>query len=122
MANSEIISPVYKAETAQENGIKLDTIAILLGNIAASQRAIANAQPEVSMDVDLNTVRPADRRQRRSPENLPARHPAGQHLHRQGRQNLQLPLGRRPAGRHRRGRNRQHRPGPYHADALRNSV
>lgn len=57
MANSEIISPVYKDETAQENGKKLDTIAILLGNIAASQRAIANAQPEVSMDVDLNTVR-----------------------------------------------------------------
>ena len=57
MANSEIISPVYTDETAQENGKKLDTIAILLGNIAASQRAIANAQPEVSMDVDLNTVR-----------------------------------------------------------------
>ena len=57
MANSEITSPVYTDETAQENGKKLDTIAILLGNIAASQRAIANAQPEVSMDVDLNTVR-----------------------------------------------------------------
>ena len=52
MANSEITSPVYTDETAQENGKKLDTIAILLGNIAASQRAIANAQPEVSMDVE----------------------------------------------------------------------
>ena len=92
---TEAVEPIYLDETAKDNGRKLDQMTAALLGMSSSLGVIARAQTGVVEEMGYNGIKAVVA--------FPGGHPACQHLHRQGRQSLRLPVGRGKDGRYRRG-------------------